>query len=236
MGGVTVIMRRWARAAARWALIGLFSLLAVSVAWVGLYAVAPVWGTPLMLIRAATDGAGMAQRWVPLDQVSPHLVRAVVASEDSNFCDHGGFDWDAIEAAFEANAEGKPLKGGSTISQQTAKNAFLWPGRDWLRKGAEAWFTLLIEQGWSKRRILEVYLNIIEWDDGVYGAEAAARHHFRKSASALTRREAALLAVVLPSPRHWSPTAPGPYVARRAAIIEKRMAVVERDGLADCAR
>lgn len=229
-------MRRWARRLARGALIGLFGLLALSVAWTALYRMVAPPVTPLMLIRAATDGAGLARDWRSLDAISPHLVRAVIASEDTSFCGHGGFDWDAIETAFEANSDGKPLKGGSTISQQTAKNAFLWPSRDWLRKGAEAWFTLLIEQIWPKRRILEVYLNIIEWDDGVYGAEAAARHHFRKSASALTRREAALLAVVLPNPRHWSPTSPGPYVARRAAIIERRMAVVERDGLADCAR
>ncbi len=228
----------------RWALIGMSGLIALSVAWVALYRVVPPPGTPLMLIRAIASQGGASQGgitgierdWRPLEAISPQLARAVIASEDTAFCSHGGFDWDAIETALEENEEGKRLKGGSTISQQTAKNAFLWPDRNWIRKGAEVWFTLLIEGLWPKRRILEVYLNIVEWGDGVYGAEAAARRHFRKSAAALTRREAALLAVVLPSPLRWSPTNPGPYVARRAGIIERRMAVVERDGLADCAR
>ncbi|WP_114861366.1 monofunctional biosynthetic peptidoglycan transglycosylase [Azospirillum brasilense] len=211
------------------------ALVAFSVGWAALYRVVPVPATPLMLIRAA-GGSGLAHDWVPLSQISPHLARAVIASEDTLFCGHGGFDWAAIEGAFEDNEEGRRLRGGSTISQQTAKNAFLWPDRSWTRKGIEAWFTLLIETLWPKSRILEVYLNIVEWDDGVYGAEAAARHHFKKPASALTRREAALLAVVLPNPRNWSPNPPGTYVARRAAIIERRMAVVERDGLADCAK
>ncbi|WP_448204497.1 monofunctional biosynthetic peptidoglycan transglycosylase [Azospirillum sp. sgz302134] len=211
------------------------ALAAFSVGWAALYRVVPVPFTPLMLIRAA-EGSGLEKDWLPLSGISPHLARAVIASEDTLFCGHGGFDWAAIEGAFESNEEGERLKGGSTISQQTAKNAFLWPDRSWIRKGVEAWFTLLIESFWPKRRILEVYLNIIEWGNGVYGAEAAARHHFRKPASALTRREAALLAVVLPSPRKWSPNPPGAYVARRAGIIERRMAIVERDGLAECAR
>ncbi|GAA4250727.1 monofunctional biosynthetic peptidoglycan transglycosylase [Azospirillum formosense] len=211
------------------------ALVAFSVGWAALYRVVPVPATPLMLIRAA-GGSGLAHDWVPLSQISPHLARAVIASEDTLFCGHGGFDWAAIEGAFEDNEEGRRLRGGSTISQQTAKNAFLWPDRSWTRKGIEAWFTLLIETLWPKSRILEVYLNSVEWDDGVYGAEAAARHHFKKPASALTRREAALLAVVLPNPRNWSPNPPGAYVARRAGVIERRMAVVERDGLADCAR
>ncbi|TWA95131.1 monofunctional biosynthetic peptidoglycan transglycosylase [Azospirillum brasilense] len=211
------------------------ALVAFSVGWAALYRVVPVPATPLMLIRAA-GGSGLAHDWVPMSQISPHLARAVIASEDTLFCGHGGFDWAAIEGAFEDNEEGRRLRGGSTISQQTAKNAFLWPDRSWTRKGVEAWFTLLIETLWPKSRILEVYLNSVEWDDGVYGAEAAARHHFKKPASALTRREAALLAVVLPNPRNWSPNPPGAYVARRAGVIERRMAVVERDGLADCAK
>lgn len=218
----------------RWMVAGLLGLVVLSVLWVLLYAVAPVPATPLMLLRAA-GGSGLAKEWKPLDAISPHLARAVIASEDTGFCSHGGFDWTAIQDALDSNEDGERVRGGSTISQQTAKNAFLWPDRTWIRKGAEAWFTFLVERLWSKRRILEVYLNIVEWDDGVYGAEAAARHHFRKAATALTRREAALLAVVLPSPRNWSPNPPGPYVARRAGIIERRMAVVERDGLAGCA-
>lgn len=219
----------------RWVVVGVVGLVALTVGWTLLYRLVPLPGTPLMLIRAA-EGAGIARDWRPLDAIAPTLARAVIASEDTAFCGHGGFDWGAIETALEENDEGKRLRGGSTISQQTAKNAFLWPDRTWIRKGAEAWFTLLIESLWPKRRILEVYLNIVEWGDGVYGAEAAARHHFHKPASALTRREAALLAVVLPSPRRWSPANPGAYVARRAGLIERRMAVVERDGLADCAR
>lgn len=219
----------------RWALIGAAGLMAFTILWAVLYRIVPPPATPLMLIRAL-GGSGLSRDWEPLERISPALAEAVIASEDTGFCGHGGFDWAAIEDAFEDNEEGKRLRGGSTISQQTAKNAFLWPDRSWTRKGAEAWFTLLIESLWSKRRILEVYLNIVEWDDGVYGAEAAARHHFHKSASALTRREAALLAVVLPNPRNWSPSRPGSYVARRAGVIERRMAVVRRDGLADCVR
>lgn len=219
----------------RWVLVGASGLVALTVGWALLYRVVPPPGTPLMLIRAV-EGAGIERDWRPLDAIAPALARAVIASEDTGFCGHGGFDWDAIETALDDNEEGRRLRGGSTISQQTAKNAFLWPDRTWIRKGAEAWFTLLIESLWPKRRILEVYLNIVEWGDGIYGAEAAARHHFHKPASALTRREAALLAVVLPSPRRWSPSDPGAYVARRAGLIERRMAVVERDGLAGCAR
>ncbi len=216
---------------------GLFAaaiaLAALGIGWALLYTVAPVPATPLMLIRAA-GGAEMRHDWVPLPRIAPTLARAVIASEDTKFCGHGGFDWEAIEDALEDNGEGRRLKGGSTISQQTAKNAFLWPDRTWTRKGLEAGFTVLIETLWPKRRIMEVYLNIVEWGDGVYGAEAAARHHFGKPAAALTRREAAVLAVLLPSPRNWTPATP--YVQRRAGVIERRMGVVERSGLDDCVR
>ncbi|HYD69330.1 monofunctional biosynthetic peptidoglycan transglycosylase [Azospirillum sp.] len=221
-------MRRLIRALA-WTVLALAGF---SVAWVLIYRVVPPPATPLMLIRAA-GGAGLEKDWTPLERLSPHLVRAVVASEDTLFCAHSGFDWAAIEDALEDNEEGKRLKGGSTISQQTAKNAFLWPDRTWIRKGMEAYFTALVELSWPKRRIMEVYLNVIEWGDGVYGAEAAARTHFRKAAADLTRREAALLSVLLPNPRNWTPATP--YVQRRAGVIERRMAVVDRDGLAGCA-
>ena len=217
----------------RWLTVAALTLAAVAVGWVLLYRAVPVPATPLMLIRAAM-GSEMRHDWVPLTAISPNLVRAVIASEDSDFCRHGGFDWAAIEGAFEENEEGRRLRGGSTISQQTAKNAFLWPDRTWIRKGMEAGFTLLIEMLWPKRRTMEVYLNIVEWADGVYGAEAAARHHFGKPAAALSRREAAVLAVLLPSPRTWTPAPP--YVQRRAGVIERRMAVVEREGLDGCAR
>ena len=228
-------VRRLLRLAVAIAVAVTVALAAFSVGWAALYRVAPVPATPLMLIRAA-GGSGLEKDWVPLSSISPHLARAVIAAEDTQFCGHGGFDWAAIGAALEDNEEGGRLRGGSTISQQTAKNAFLWPDRSWIRKGVEAYFTLLIETLWPKHRILEVYLNVVEWGDGVYGAEAASRHHFNKPASALTRREAALLAVVLPSPLRWSPSKPSAYVARRASIIERRMAVVEREGLADCLR
>ncbi len=227
-------MMRLARRLARWAMLAALAVAAGSVAWALLYRVATPPVTPLMAIRWAADGAGIARDAVPLDAVSPHLVHAVIAAEDSRFCAHDGFDWDAIEAALDANERGGRLRGGSTISMQTAKNAFLWPDRTWVRKGAEAWFTLLIETLWPKRRIIEVYLNIVEWGDGVYGAEAAARHHFGKPASALTRREAALLAVSLPNPRERHAGRPTTSLSRRAAVIEQRMRVVEREGLAGC--
>lgn len=178
--------------------------------------------TPLMLIRMA-EGEGMERHWVPLRSISPELMRAVVASEDAKFCTHNGFDWDAIDNAIDRYEEGGPVLGGSTISMQTAKNVFLWPGRTFLRKGVEAGFTVLIEQLWGKRRILEVYLNVVEWGHGLYGAEAAANHYFHKPATALTRREAAALAAVLPSPLHWSPVRPSRYVQSRIRTIEARM-------------
>ncbi|MGQ9366817.1 monofunctional biosynthetic peptidoglycan transglycosylase [Azospirillum sp. ST 5-10] len=228
---MAALKRRLGRAA----LAAALALAAVSVGWVMLYRVVPPPATALMLLRAA-GGAGIARDWVALDAVSPNLVRAVIASEDSKFCRHHGFDFAAIEAALADNEEGGGLKGASTISMQTAKNAFLWPDRTWLRKGVEAWFTVLIEALWPKARILEVYLNVAEWGDGVYGAEAAARAHFGKPAAALSSREAALLAVTLPNPLGRDPARPSGYVARRAGIIQQRMAVVARDGLDDCAR
>ena len=160
--------------------------------------------------------------WRPWDEVSPDLRIAVVASEDQKFPQHNGFDWDAIDAAMEHNKESRRVRGASTISQQTAKNLFLWPGRSWVRKGLEAWFTVLMETLWPKRRILEVYLNVAEFGDGVYGAEAASRTFFKKPASRLSRREAALLAAVLPSPRKLHADRPSRYVLGAAAWIERQ--------------
>ena len=206
---------------------------AVTVGWVALYRVVPPPGTPLMLIRAI-DGAGIEKDWVGLESLSDALPRAVIASEDSLFCSHAGFDWASLRQAWQGNLAGRSLRGGSTITMQTAKNAYLWQDRTYLRKGLEAWFTLWIELVWPKARIMEVYLNIIEWGDGIYGAEAASRAYFGKPASALTRREAALMAAVLPNPLRWSPAKPTRYIAGRANVIQQRMAIVERDGLAGC--
>jgi monofunctional biosynthetic peptidoglycan transglycosylase len=151
------------------------------------------------------------------------VPRAVIASEDNRFCEHSGFDWQAIGDAAEDYASGKRVRGASTLSMQVAKNLFLWPGRDFARKGVEAYITVFIELLWSKRRIMEVYLNIAEWGDGIYGAEAAARAHFGKAAAALTLREAGLLAAVLPNPLDWSPARPTPYIAGRADVIARRV-------------
>lgn len=161
--------------------------------------------------------------WVPLEDISPSLGAAVIAAEDQNFPDHFGFDWDAIEKAIQHNEHSRRKRGASTVSQQTAKNLFLWNSRSWTRKGAEVWFTLLLETGWSKKRILEVYLNIVEFGDGVYGAEAAARTYFGKPAKRLTPSEAALLAAVLPNPRKLRATAPSEYVRGRQAWILGQM-------------
>ena len=194
-----------------------------SVFLVTLYREVPPPATPLMLIRAV-EGQGIAKEWLPLGQISPHLVRAIIASEDAKFCTHHGFDWDAIREAWRRYREGAgKLRGASTISMQTAKNVFLWPGRDWPRKGLEAYFTVLIELAWGKERIIETYLNVVEWGPGIYGAEAASQFHFHKAAGALTADEAAHLAAVLPDPLKWSASRPDRYVAGRAAFIRVQM-------------
>jgi monofunctional biosynthetic peptidoglycan transglycosylase len=182
--------------------------------------VPPPW-TPLMLIRAV-DGSPLIRDWQPLAAIAPALPRAVIAAEDNTFCTHYGFDLKAVREAWERNRRGRSVRGGSTISMQTAKNLFLWPARSFLRKGLEAWLTVYLEALWDKRRIMEVYLNIVEWGPGIYGAEAAAKYHFGKSARALSDREAALLASVLPSPLSWSAGDPGPYVQERAGVVHGR--------------
>ncbi len=198
-----------------------------------IYRVVPVPLTPLMVSRAI-EGRGIDHRWKPLSEISPNLVRAVVAAEDSHFCEHMGFDIEAMQKAFENNRQGGRVRGGSTISQQTAKNVFLWEGRSYLRKGLEAYFTVLIEAGWGKRRIMEVYLNSIEWGPGIYGAEAAAQRIFKKPARNLTVTQAARLAAILPSPLKWKAGKPGPYVARRSRRIGAATGTVRRDGLDGC--
>lgn len=178
--------------------------------------------TPLMIARAL-DGAPIDKQWTDLENISPDLVRASIASEDNNFLGHRGFDVGAIYEAIDEHHRGKRRRGASTISQQTAKNVFLWSGRSWLRKGLEVYFTFLIEHLWGKERIMEVYLNVIEMGDGVYGAEAAAGKYFGRQASQLTRRQSALIAACYPDPRRRNPAAPTAYLNKRASQIERLM-------------
>jgi monofunctional biosynthetic peptidoglycan transglycosylase len=212
-------------------LFGGFALAPIT--WVMAYRVIDPPGTALMLARAAT-GERIRHENVPLAAISPHVVRAVIAAEDANFCRHDGFDFDAIQNAMDYNREGGRTRGASTISQQTAKNVFLWPERSWLRKGLEVYFTALIETLWPKRRIMAVYLNVAEWGDGIFGVEAAAKARFGVSAAELTPMQAARLAAVLPSPNRWRADRPGPYVRQRAAQIAARARVVQSQGLAAC--
>lgn len=200
---------------------------------VGLYRFAPPPLTWLMVQRVF-EGRGFDRRWVPLGEISPTLTRAVIAAEDARFCEHRGFDVEAMRKAYEANQRGGKVRGGSTISQQTAKNVFLWPRRDYVRKGLEAWFTVLIELMWGKPRIMEVYLNSIEWGPGVYGAEAAAQRNFGVPAAKLSAAQAARLAAILPKPLAWQAARPGPYVKRRSGKIGANARVVRREGLSAC--
>lgn len=204
---------------------------ALSILSVIIFKFVPVPFTPLMITRAIDqklDGQEMtsSHHWVPIEHISKNLQKAVIASEDANFLTHNGFDFKAIEKAMENNEKGKKLKGGSTISQQTAKNVFLWQGRSYLRKGLEAYFTILIEIIWGKERIMEVYLNSIEMGTGVYGAEAAAKHWYGKSASELSKREAAGIAAILPNPRKYKASNSSSYIERRKTRIVKHMGYI----------
>ena len=201
---------------------------------VGIYRFVPPPITILMIERLI-QGRGLDHRWVAIDRIAPAMTRAVVASEDANFCNHNGFDLHAIDAAFKHN-EARPgkVRGGSTISQQTAKNVFLWPERSWLRKGAEAYFTVLIEAVWGKRRIMEVYLNTVEMGPGVYGVEAASERYFGVTARNMSPAQASRLAAILPDPLKWKVEHPGPYVQRRSGKIDARSDTVARGGLAAC--
>ena len=210
-------------------------LVVASMLWAGIYGFVTPPAT-LTMVQRKISGAEIHNPWTPLEEISPHLITAVIAAEDTRFCLHHGLDFEAIEDAMEEAENGARLRGASTISQQTAKNAFLWNGGGWVRKGAEAWMTMLIETFWPKRRVMEVYLNIAEWGDGYFGAEAAAQARFKKRARDLTKREAALLATVLPNPHKWRVDPPGPYVRGRVHTVRKRMDVVRRDRLDACAR
>ena len=188
--------------------------------------------TPLMLIRMA-QGHGLQQDWVPYDRIAPFLAQAVIASEDNLFCQQRfGFDFAALRGQVEAARQGDRPRGASTITMQLAKNLFLWPGRDPVRKVLEAWLTPQIALLWPKRRVLEVYLNLVEFGPGIYGAEAASRAFFDRPAFALTPQQAVRLAVVLPAPLHWSAAEPGPYVRERAEVIRRRVA--QLGPLLDC--
>jgi len=205
---------------------------AISVFTVLIFRFVPVPFTPLMISRAfeqKADGQEMhsSHDWVPIEEISPNLQKAVIASEDDRFLIHHGFNFDAMYKAYKSNKKGKRIKGGSTISQQTAKNVFLWQGRSYVRKVLEAYFTVLIELLWSKERIMEVYLNSIEMGKGVYGAQAAAQHWFHKDAVNLTKREAASIAAILPNPLKYRATKSSGYIERRKGRIIKLMRYVK---------
>lgn len=207
----------------------LFWFLGLSIGLVFLYRFVPVPITPLMVIRAWEQWTDpevnfhLEKDWISWENISPNAPWAVVAAEDQNFLDHAGFDWKAMEKAWEENKKGKTIKGASTISQQTAKNVFLWPGRTYIRKGLEAYFTVLIELIWPKERILEVYLNVVEMGNGIYGVEAASQNYYGIAALELNQKQSALLAAILPNPRRWNPSKPTPYLISRQAWILLQM-------------
>lgn len=201
-----------------------------SILWVLLYRFVPPPVTATMIL----DGKGITKDWVPLDEIDPDMARAAIAAEDSKFCTHHGFDAEAIEGAVIRNLQGGKIRGGSTISQQTAKNAFLWQGGGFFRKGLEAYFTALIETLWTKRRIMEVYLNLAETGIGTYGVEAGAIRYFNHGAGSLSRTEAARIAAVLPSPKKRAAIAPTGYTRRYGNSVARRIGIVKRDGLDAC--
>lgn len=197
----------------------------LTVVWVLIYRFVPVPFTPLMAIRTfqAESSYDIKHDWVALDQISEEIQLAVICAEDQRFLEHSGFDYEAIEKAISYNKTGDKIRGASTISQQTAKNVFLWPGRSWLRKGLEAYFTFLIENLWSKERILEVYLNSIEMGDGIYGVEAAANYWFNTKATHLSRHQAAAIASILPNPRKYKASPRTPYLEKRKQWVLTQM-------------
>ena len=226
--------RGWLGTAAIWLLRIVVGFILLSILWVLIYRVVnpPITFT---MIGDRFEGHSITQDWMPIDRIDRNMVRAVVAAEDSKFCRHSGFDQDAIAAAMKRNAHGgNVIRGGSTISQQTAKNAFLWQSGGYFRKGLEAWFTLLIENMWGKRRIMEVYLNLAETGIGTYGVNAGAERYFGHDASNLSRIEAARIAAVLPLPKKRGAVAPQGFTRRYGNMISARVGVVARDGLDGC--
>ena len=202
----------------------------LSFALVILYRFVPVPVTATMVM----DENGVTKDWTPLSRIDPNMVAAVIAGEDGKFCEHNGFDREAIEEAIRRNQQGGRIRGGSSISQQTAKNVFLWQGGGYFRKGLEAWFTVLIEQIWGKRRIMEVYLNVAETGIGTYGVEAGAQRYFDHSAARLSRTEAARMAAALPLPKERPVVNPSGFTRRYGNTIQSRIGVVRRDGLDAC--
>ncbi|MDT0555631.1 monofunctional biosynthetic peptidoglycan transglycosylase [Patiriisocius hiemis] len=205
---------------------GILWFFTLSLLWVLLYKFVPVKYTPLMAIRYFENTENTFETkhdWVSISEISPYLQLAVICSEDQNFMNHSGFDYKAIEKAYKDNKRGSRVKGASTISQQTAKNVFLWPERSWLRKGFEVYFTFLIETLWSKERILEVYLNSIEMGNGIYGAEAAANYWFNTSAKNLSQSQAAAIAAILPNPRKYNASPASSYIESRKSWIVRQM-------------
>jgi monofunctional biosynthetic peptidoglycan transglycosylase len=206
---------------------------ALSVLWVAVLRFVP---PPFTLTMAGDlmSGHTITKEWTPLSQIDPDMPRAAIAGEDSRFCEHHGFDFKAMAGAAYRNAQGGRIRGGSTISQQTAKNVFLWQGGGFFRKGLEAWFTFWIETVWGKRRIMEVYLNVAETGIGTYGAEAGAQRYFGHSAARLSPDEASRMAAALPSPKKRAVKNPGGWLARHGNRIERRIGIVRRDGLDAC--
>jgi monofunctional glycosyltransferase len=234
MSRVRARKRGWVGRAIGWIVKGVFLLILLSILWVLLYRFVnpPV---TLTMIGDRLSGRNVARDWMSLDRIDRDMVRAAIAAEDSKFCSHWGFDQDAIAEAMRRNARGgSVIRGGSTISQQTAKNAFLWQGGGYARKGLEAWFTLLIENLWGKRRIMEVYLNVAETGVGTYGVNAGTLRYFNHDAAAMSRTEAARIAAILPLPKKRGATAPQGFTRRYGNAIAARIGVVARDGLDRC--
>ena len=208
--------------------IGLTALLVIAFKWI------PVPVTATMALDGEVWEHGLSKDWEPLENIDRNLVSAVIAAEDGKFCSHNGFDAEAIARAAAQNAQGGRIRGGSTITQQTAKNVFLWQGGGYFRKGLEAWFAVWIEKVWGKRRIMEVYLNVAETGIGTYGAEAGSQRYFNHSAARLTHSEAARMAAALPQPKKRAVVSPGGWLARHGNTIQQRMGIVRRDGLDSC--
>ncbi len=217
---------------ARWIGKAMLWFFAISVVWVLLYKFINPPVTYLMVERGF-EGKDwkLEKKWKDFDELSMNLKKAAIAGEDSRFMSHHGFDFEAMEKAYQKNQKGQKIRGGSTISQQTAKNVFLWPGRSYIRKGFEAYFTFLIELLWSKKRILEVYLNVVEMGDGIYGAEMASQTYFNKPAAKLSKSQAALIVAVLPNPRRWSPAKPTSYIYHKQYLILRNIKNLERLGV-----